>query len=517
MKVLSIDEMRWIEQECARSGITTDLLMENAGKAVAEETRRILGGIDGKQVILLIGPGNNGGDGLVAARHLHDWGARVSLFILGQRGGDDPNLRLVKERGITCYDSLDRLDGLLSSTDAAIDCLFGTGKSRPLGDVFKQALEKVAEASKNCSGFKIIALDLPSGLDADRGACDPACLYTDYTITLGFPKPGLYKSPGAGRAGLITVVDIGIPEQLAGDVKTEIITDEWAYSALPRRPLEANKGSFGRVLVIASSVNYIGAAYLACSGAARVGAGLITLATASSLQPILAAKLTEVTYLPLPETTSGIISAEAIDVVAPELKNYNVLLIGCGLGQAEEAVAFSKSILLQPKYKLPALVLDADALNILAKTPGWWRQMTCNAILTPHPGELARLTGLSVDEIQADRIAVARRYASEWQKTVILKGAYTVIAALDGRCRICPLANPGLASAGTGDVLAGAVAGLLAQGLDFFDAASLGVWLHARAGEAVKAKLGDTGMLAGDLLPMLPRIIKSLREKQDKK
>ena len=513
MKVLNADEMRRVERECAESGITTDMLMENAGKAVAGETRRILGSIENKQVILLIGPGNNGGDGLVAARHLHDWGAKISLFLLGKRDKDDNNLKLVLERGVACYDNLEGLGGLLFSADAGIDALFGTGKSRPLGDAFKQALEQVTETRKKRPGLKTIALDLPSGLDADSGACDPACLYADHTITLGFPKPGLYNSPGAGRAGFVTIVDIGIPEHLAEGVKTEIITDEWARPVLPRRPLEANKGSFGRVLVVAGSINYIGAAYLACSGAIRVGAGLVTLATAGSLQPILAAKLTEVTYLPLPESAPGVISAEAVNIVVPELKGYNVLLLGCGLGQSEQAVAFNRSILLQPKYRLPLLVIDADTINTLAKTPGWWRQITDDAILTPHPGEMARLTGMPVAEIQSNRVCITRDMASEWKKTIILKGANTVIAAPDGRCRVCPVANPGLASAGTGDVLAGAVAGLLAQGLNVFDAASLGVWLHARAGEIVKAELGDAGMIASDLLPVLPKTIKELKEK----
>lgn len=512
MKILTIDEMRRAEQECAKSGVTTDMLMENAGRAAAGEVRRILGGTEQKQIIILIGPGNNGGDGLVAARYLHDWGARVDLFLLGQRKKDDPNLKLAGERSIPCYYNLENLADLLASADAVVDALFGTGSSRPLEDIFKQSLEVVAEAKRKRPQLKIIALDLPSGLDTDSGACDPVCLHTDHTITLAFPKPGLYNSPGAGRAGLITVVDIGIPEGLVEDITTELITDSWAQSVLPERPLEANKGSFGRVLVIAGSINYIGAAYLACSGAIKVGAGLVTLATASSLQPILAAKLTEVTYLPLPESAPGVIAAEVADIVLPELKGYNALLLGCGLGQSEQVTGFTRSVLLQPKYKLPALVLDADAINILAKTPGWWRQLTANAILTPHPGEMARLTGMTVAEIQSDRAGTTRNTASEWSKTVILKGAYTVIAAPDGRCRVNPFANPGLASAGTGDVLAGAVVGLLAQGLNAFDAASLAVYLHARAGEAVKAELGDTGMLASDLLPLLPRVIKQLKE-----
>jgi NAD(P)H-hydrate epimerase len=513
MKILSAGEMRRVEQECAASGITTDMLMQNAGKAVAGETGRILGSIEKKRVILLIGPGNNGGDGLVAARHLHDRGAHIFLFLLGKRDKDDNNLKLVRERGITCYDNLEKLGGLMASADAVIDALFGTGKSRPLEDIFKRALEQVSETRKKCTGLKIIALDLPSGLDADSGVCDTACLNADYTITLGFPKPGLYNSPGAGKAGFVIIADIGIPEHLAENVKMEIITDKWAQSVLPERPLEANKSSFGRVLVIAGSINYIGAAYLACSGAIRVGAGLVTLATAGSLQPILATKLTEVTYLPLPESAPGVISAEAVNVVIPQLKIYNVLLLGCGLGESEQAVAFNRSMLLQTKYKLPLLVIDADAINTLAKTPDWWRQIADDAILTPHPGEMARLTGMPVAEIQSNRARITRDMASEWKKTVILKGAYTVIAAPDGRCRVCPVANPGLASAGTGDVLAGVVAGLLAQGMNAFDAASLGVWLHAGAGESVKTELGDAGMIASDLLPVLPRVIKELKER----
>jgi hydroxyethylthiazole kinase-like uncharacterized protein yjeF len=509
VKVLTADEMRWAEQECARIGITTDMLMENAGKAVAEEFRRILGDTSQKHIILLIGPGNNGGDGLVAARHLHDWGAKVSLFLLGKRREDDPNLKLVKQRGIACYGNPEGLSQLLPSAEAVIDALFGTGRSRPLGGVFKQALEQVAEAKMNHPELKIVALDLPSGLDADSGACDPACLYADHTVTLGFPKPGLYNSPGAGRAGIITIVDIGIPENLVKEVAIELITGEWARSVLPRRPIEANKGSFGRVLVVAGSVNYIGAAYLACSGAMRVGAGLVA---ASSLQPILAAKLTETIYLPLPESGPGLISDEAAELVLSKLRNYQALLLGCGLGQSESAMSFIRSVLLQKELILPPLILDADAINTLAKTPDWWQKLTGDAILTPHPGEMARLAGVSVNEIQADRASTAKKMASEWDKTIVLKGAYTVVAAPDGRCRISPIANAGLASAGTGDVLAGAVAGLVAQGLNLFDAATLGVWLHAQAGEMVKAELGDAGMLASDLLPVLPKVIKRLRE-----
>jgi len=491
--------------------------MENAGRAVAEEVRQILGTIDKQHILILIGPGNNGGDGLVAARHLHDWGARVSLYIFSQRSPDDSNFNQVKERDITCIEAthgegLDRLDELLLSANAVIDAIFGTGKSRPLRGIFIQALDRVSKAKKRQPGLCIVALDLPSGLNADTGTVDPACLYADNTITLGFPKPGLYKSPGAERAGKVTAADIGIPTHLADKIDKEATDSAWAKSVLPERPLEANKGTFGRVLVVAGSINYIGAAYLACSGALRVGAGLVTLATARSLQPVLASKLTEVTYLPLPESGPGIISPQAASLIHQELNRYHVLLLGCGLGQSQSAIKFIRTVLLRSKPEPPPLVLDADAINTLAKIPNWSRQLPDNAILTPHPGELARLARTSIEEVQADRLSVAKKAASDFGKIIVLKGAYTVIATPAGQSRISPIANPGLASAGTGDVLSGVIAGLLAQGLSKFNAAALGVFIHGEAGEMVKAELGDAGMIASDLLPALPRVIKQLKE-----
>jgi len=514
MKIVISEQMRQIEQECAKAGLPTSELMENAGKAIAEEIRRILGTIDRQHILFLIGPGNNGGDGLVAARHLHDWGARVSIYLCHQRT-EDPNLELVQQRDINCLEAaqdeeLVKFDELLSSANCVIDALFGTGKVRPLQDTPRAVLDRVAQARSNTAGLRVMAVDLPSGLNADNGAVDPACLHADHTITLGFPKLGLFSFPGAERVGKLTVADIGIPGHLADPVTTELITDEWARTVLPGRPLNANKGSFGKVLVAAGSINYIGAAYLACSGAIRIGAGLVSLATAASLQPILAAKLTETTYLPLPESQPGIIAPQAAELIGQQLNDYQVLLMGCGLGQSPSTTQFVRSVLF--RKKLPALVLDADALNTLATIPNWWQRLPDNAILTPHPGEMARLSGLSVEGIQSNRVVIARKFAVEWRKIIVLKGAYTVIAAPDGHSRVSPVANPGLASAGTGDVLTGAIAGLVAQGLPLFDAAALGVHLHGKAGEMVKDIIGNTGMIATDLLPALPVSIKKLKE-----
>ena len=307
------------------------------------------------------------------------------------------------------------------------------------------------------------------------------------------------------------MVDIGIPSSLIEPLPTELITAEWVKSVLPARSPGAHKGSFGRVLVAAGSINYVGAAYLACSGAVRTGAGLVTLATAEGIQPILAARLIEVTHLPLPEDAPGTVSRKAAPEVLAQAGSYDVLLMGCGLGQAGTVKGFIMDVLDGLKPPPPWLVLDADALNTLAGVKDWWRRLTFDAILTPHPGELSRLTGLSADEIQKDRTGVARQMAARWRKVIVLKGAYTVVAAPDGRCRISAAANAGLASAGTGDVLAGVIAGLVAQGLPLFDAAAAGVYLHAAAGDMVRAELGDAGMVASDLLPVLPRAIKRIK------
>ncbi|MDD4875931.1 MAG: NAD(P)H-hydrate dehydratase [Dehalococcoidales bacterium] len=518
MKIVTISQMRKIEEECARIGLPSSVLMENAGKAVAEEVKNILNDFNWQKILFLIGPGNNGGDGLVAARYLHDWGLKVKLCFFGRRSPEDINLKLVRERNITCIEiredkDLVELDEILLSTNIVIDALFGTGKSRPLSGSYVSVLEKVTKAKKETAALHIIALDLPSGVDADSGAEDPACLFADSTITLGFPKWGLFKFPGAERAGKITIADIGIPGQLAEQIMDELITEECVRLLLPKRSAQANKGSFGKVLVVAGSVNYIGAAYLACSGAMRVGAGLVTLATAASLQPILASKLTEVTYLPLNEANPGIISIDAARTIHQEINRYNVLLMGCGMGQNKSVIEFMKSILFDLGQELPSIVLDADALNSLAKIPGWWRQLADNVIITPHAGEMARLMEVSVDEVQSDRVSIAKKAAYDWHKTVVLKGAHTVVAAPDGRSKISSVTNPGLASAGTGDVLAGVIAALLAQGLSLYNAATLGVYLHGEAGEVVRKKLGDTGMIASDLLPMLPLVIKQLKEK----
>jgi len=515
MKIVTAEQMRKIDQECIRQGTPSSTLMDKAGKAVAEATREHLGDIKKQNIVCLIGGGNNGGDGLVAARYLKGWGAKVSVYLCSERPAADANLKLAKEKGITCVEAkadknLKKFDSLIDNATCVIDALLGIGKMRPLEGVFKKSLEKVNKAREK-RGLSVIAVDIPSGMDADTGAIDPACATADLTVTMALPKAGLYKFPGAERTGRVIIADIGIPEKLSDKIDLELLTKEWAAATLPKRPLNSNKGTFGRVLINAGSINYIGAACLACAGALRVGAGLVTLATPSSLQSIIACRIAEATYLPLPECSPGTISVEAADIIHKQCPQYDVLLTGCGLGQNPATVEFLSSLFL--KKGLPPLVIDADGLNILARIPHWQQQVPDNTILTPHPGEMARLTGLTIKDIQKDRTGTALKFAKKWQKTVVLKGAFTVIAGADGKCRISPFANPGLASGGTGDVLAGIIAGLAGQGLKPYDVASLGVFLHGAAGDRVRDELGDAGTIASDLLPALPLTIKQLKKR----
>lgn len=505
--------MRRIEQDAAQIDLPSEVLMEKAGLAVAKEVRAWLGSVEQTNILILVGPGNNGGDGLVAARYLHDWGANVQVYSPKPRSDADPHYQMVLHRGIASA-SADQgivLEGMLATSDVIVDSLFGTGKSRPLEGVFKEILEKVRDSISIRPKTKLIAIDLPSGLNSDTGEVDASCVRSDLTITLANPKMGLFRFPGAAMIGELIIADIGIPSRLSDDILVELITAEMVARELPARPLDANKGTFGRVLVVAGSLHYIGAAYLACQGAMRVGAGLVTLATACSLQPILASKLIETTYAPLSEEEKGVIGPQATEEIQELLPNYDVLLVGCGLGQHPGTQKFIEALISSIPDRMP-IVLDADALNMLAKNPRWWQELSAPAILTPHPGEFSRLKGISVGEVQRARFENAQQASSEWQKVVVLKGAHTVVADSDGRTRISGAANPCLASAGTGDVLSGAVAGMCAQGLTPFLAASCATYVHAKAGELARQSMGESGMIASDLLPVLPRAIKGIRE-----
>ena len=516
MKIVTAAEMRAIEERSEQAGVSTDTLMENAGLAVARTARRMVGPLTGVPVVVLVGSGNNGADGLVAARHISRWGAKVTAYICRERGSPDPKLEDALRDDVDIVTvsedtGLARLKCLLDSVHLVIDAMLGTGRARPIEGVFRDILDVLGDNRKgDARTAHLLALDLPTGLNCDTAEVDPACVAPDATVALGYPKRGHLSFPGADSVGSLEVADIGIPPGLDDDVQVSLLTSEWARSALPERPGDSHKGTFGRTMVVAGSRQFLGAAYLAAASAARVGAGLVTIAIPASLVSSVAPSAVEPTFLPLPESCEGVVSSDAAEVILEAVGGYSSLLVGCGLGQADETRAMAERLLLSGS-DLTATIVDADGLNTLARIPDWRHRWPDKAILTPHPGEMARLVSGSNLHGDADRLELAVAGAREWNKTVVLKGAYTVVAHSDGVAEVAPFSNPGLATAGTGDVLAGAIAGLMSQGLEPATAASLGVYLHGLAGESVRERLGDTGMVASDLLPELPVTIRDLR------
>ena len=516
MKIVTADEMRRIEDRSEEMGVSKDALMERAGLESARYIRRRFSPLFGVPVVVLVGPGNNGGDGLVVARHLHRWGARVSVYICRDRRAPDPKLDIVNGLSIPVIsasgdDGLRRLRELLGTAHVVVDSVLGIGRLRPLEGTVRDILLMLAATKAARPDMATVAIDVPSGMDGDSGDADPACPAVDITLSMGYPKVGHYAYTAASRIGELDTVEIGLPDGVDSDVPLSLMTGANIRPMLPVRPSDAHKGSFGRTMVVAGSLNYIGAAYLAGSAATRVGSGLVTIALPASIQMAVAGKATEPTYLPLAESSPGVALPSSVDDVLGALSDYNSLLIGCGMGQAADMQRFIEGVLLSDEQS-PPTVVDADGLNTLARTEQWWERFSDMAILTPHPGEMARLTGMSTGRVQADRIGVAIESAARWNKIVVLKGAHTVVAYPDGRAMVSPFANPGLATAGTGDVLAGSIAGLLSQGVSLEDAAALGVYLHGLAGECVRSRLGDTGMVASDLLLELPLAIKAMRE-----
>jgi len=397
---------------------------------------------------------------------------------------------------------LDLLRGALGGADLVIDALLGTGQARPLEGVLAEALDIVAEARRSAYPPKVLAADLPTGLNADSGAVDPHTVPADETVAFGLPKLGHYIAQ-RDVVGRLQVVDIGIPAGLDADLPLELLERRWVRERLPERPPTANKGTFGRVLSLSGSITFPGAAYLCTAAAARAGAGLVTFACVRALLPALSARLAEGTFLPLPDE-DGFLSPAAIETIAAELPRYTVLLAGPGLGNRPSVAAALRALLPRVPAEL-RVVLDADALNILAETENFPTLLPEACVMTPHPGEMARLTRSSIAEVQAARLDVALRCAREWRAVVVLKGAGTIVAAPDGRAWLAPFATAALASAGTGDVLAGTIAALLAQGMPPAEAAACGVFLHGTAGELLRKEMGDAGVLASDVLAALPR------------
>lgn len=514
MKIAMVEEMQYIERMAMDSyGIPGVLLMENAGAGVARALAEVLGTLKDKKICVFAGRGNNGGDGFVAARHIHNAGAKVKIFFLGENEQIQGDARLhfdiltkmqldiIEVRGDRDWDKV-RL--ALIFTDGVVDALLGTGFR---GDVRGNHAEVIALINNRQT--TVVAVDLPSGLHANTGFVSGYCIKATKTVTFGLPKPGLLLYPGTEYVGDLEVIDLGIPLELLQDeeIHQNLITEELVHTRIPQRAADTHKGDNGKILVIAGSAGMTGAAALASLGVLRSGGGLVKLGIAESLHDIMETKCTEVMTQALPEGERGCLSLAAQPIILELAESANVLLVGPGLGVAGDVPQLVQKLIHQ--ISIP-MVIDADGLNIIANNPEILEQAAGALVFTPHPGEMARLTKMSVADVQANRVEVARTYAQRWGATVVLKGARTVVAAPDGQIYINVTGNPSLATGGTGDVLAGMIAGFIGQGLTPEAAAVTAVYIHGRAADKLVAEYGKAGMLAGDLLPVIPKILREI-------
>ncbi len=525
MKFVSVAEMIAVEKAADAAGHTYAAMMEHAGRGLAEVVHRRYAARPPRYALGLVGSGNNGGDTLVALDYLAQWGWQVRAYLARPRPQDDPLVqRFLAAGGLLADGETDAQQGRLlewlAECTVLLDGVFGTGIRLPLRGSAAQVLAEVGRILPRLPHRPaVVAVDCPSGVDCDSGSAADECLAADLTVTMAAVKSGLLAFPAARYTGELELVDIGLEAFIAAGhalpawqaLRNFVVDAAWVKERLPPRPADAHKGTFGTAVVAAGSISYTGAAWLAGQAAYRSGAGLVTLAVPAPLHAALAGVFPEATWIPLPHE-AGFISGEAAAALQEELGRATALLVGPGFGLEQSTAQFVVNLL--EIESLPPLVFDADGLKLLARLPDWHTRLPGTAVLTPHPGEMAVLTGLKVADIQAHRLETAQAWAQRWGHVVILKGAFSLVAAPDGRTAVIPVASAALARAGSGDVLAGLVVGLRAQGVPAFEAAAAAAWLHAECGLSAARRLGSTAaVLAGDVLDSLPAVLAELEKK----
>jgi len=538
MKLVTVEEMHAVEQEADAGGLSYEKMMENAGRGLADSILELVYGEEDSEVLALVGSGNNGGDALVALAYLASKGWQTRAYLIRRNADGDPLVERLKKAGgeiLLAEDDkkFEKLTTFVESADVLVDGVLGTGIKLPLKEEVAVVLDSVNKTIAELEWPPyVVAVDCPSGVDCDTGAVDEAAIPASLTVSMAAVKQGLLKFPAYDYVGDLEVIDFGLTDKVKTwkSLKHEVADGDLVEATLPDRPGDSHKGTFGTALVTGGSINYTGAALLAGEAAYRIGAGLVTLAVPAPLHGALAGQFPEATWVLLPHDM-GAISANAVDVLVKNLERATAMLIGPGLGTEDTSAEFLENLLKgkvstkkpsgrigfvqsegekqdETSGKLPSLVFDADGLKLLAKIDNWHKLLSPLTVLTPHPGEMAVLTGLEKDAIQSDRLGTALKYAAEWGHVVVLKGAFTVIAAPDGRATVIPVATPALARAGTGDVLAGLIVGLRAQGVEAYDAAIVGAWVHAQAGLYAADRVGNTAsVLAGDVLDSVADVL----------
>lgn len=513
MKIADARTIREIDRIAVeRYGITGLQLMENAGRAAADVALRELGNVPGAKAVVFTGKGNNGGDGFVMARHLHNSRVDVKVFSLcriDELKGDAASNAASWVKMDGAFEELLSIEALsaaipaVQAADIVIDAIFGTGLSTEVRGVHREAIRLI-----NANSKKVLAVDIPSGIDATTGAVLGEAVNAGVTATMAMPKLGHFLFPGRAHAGRVETIDIGVPREAVEDrsIRWNLISGSDMKRILKPRKSESHKSSHGHLLILAGSPGLTGAACMAGIASLRAGAGLSTIGVPESLNGIMETKTTEVMTIGLPETQGRTLGAVSFETARRLLANKAALVIGPGAGNSKDVMELIE--LIMQDIHVP-VVLDADGLNSFASRIGALKDVKTGVVLTPHPGEASRLLNMKIADIQADRIGAAERLVEMTGATVVLKGAYTVIAHPSGQVYLNPTGNPGLATAGTGDILAGMLGAFLAQGYEPLDAACAAVYIHGLAGDEVKKETGELGMIATDLLAHIPRLINS--------
>lgn len=494
-------------------GIPGIVLMENAALKVVEEIAELLGTLRNKNIIVFAGKGNNGGDAFAAARHLHNNGADLRVYLTAPKqavtGDAGTNLNILSAMGIpvieiTGENELEEARSRMKGADVIVDGLLGTGIKGEVRGTIKAVIDIVNE-----SGKAVVSIDMPSGIDGENGKICGCSITARKTVSFGLPKIGQVVHPGCGHTGELVIADIGIPQRLIDELnlKANLIDDTMAAEIIPLRSADSNKGSYGRVLVVSGSVGMTGAGCLTAEAAFRTGAGLVYLGVPASLSSVYDASLLESVTIPLEDMGTGRLARESTGGILSRLERMTVAVVGPGLSVNDEIADVVSAVV--ENSRIP-LIMDADALNAISRDVSVLKKRNSAIVITPHPGEMARLAGTSTEAVQNDRIGTASDFAAKWGVITVLKGSRTIIACPDGSVYINATGNSGMATGGTGDALAGIVAGLIGQGAAPEEAAIAGVYIHGKAGDKAAGIMGEYGMMAGDVVRQVPLVMKEL-------
>ena len=501
--VTTTAQMKAAEERSEQKGVTRVTLMQNAARQCFELIKQRVGKIAYKRFAILCGSGNNGGDGVELATLLREEGGEVTLVLTDRLPDTDTARTCMEQRRekpstVSCTEKPAAAKELLSSAEVIIDCVFGTGFH---GELPAAAAEIFGYVNSHCNALKI-SVDVPSGVNGESGDIAENAFKPDITLVLGAMKKGLLNHPACELCGEMTVLDIGIADGCYDEYEA-VFTPPSVMDKLPSRPAYANKGSFGKLLNVAGSVSYIGAAILSSKAALRIGTGLVTLASTEYVMAATASAMPECVYLPLHQDDLGYIYSANTKILAAAAEKASAVSVGCGMGDNEYTAAIVQALL---KAGNCPIILDADGINCISDNINVLKDNDRPVILTPHPGEFARLLGMSVAEVQADRLDLARKFARETGTVLLLKGMNTVIAAPDGHTAVNPTGNNALSKAGCGDVLTGIVAGLAAQGVQPYDAAVLGAYIHGRCADELVKSQNAASVLASELIDSLSKL-----------